>query len=898
MQMKARRLGSVAAVLLCACSAYAGPVSGAARAATAPTINRELSANVGVSTATIEAQVNPGEAATSYHFEYGTSTSYGTSVPLPDATIGAGTSDATVTVQIADLHAGATYHYRVVADNAEGTTVGPDRSLRTFASAESGEQECSNALIRNAQSSTYLPDCRAYEMVSPVDKDGGNIAADATFTQSSVNGNAVKYYSTTAFGDAQGIETRGAEYVSQRGEAGWTTHSINPEQGSTSLVAIFAGSQYQYLSPDLSQGVYFALTPVTPGHPDVERAANLYLRNDILSGPPGNYELLSDCPGCGQTPLPARPQSAQGLEVAFAGASADLDRIFFESVNKLTVEAANTNPAVPKLYEWHDGVLRLAGVLPDGEPAEGSVAGAGAGGGTGLGEGGWTEDAVSSDGSRVVFTSVGPGSEEEAGYVGNLYMRIDSSETIQLNESERSVPDPRGPQPAKFWAATADGSRVYFATREMLTDDSPEGADNLYMYDAAAPAGKRLTLISVDSEPGGQGDANNAETGAAVTGVSADGSYVYFVDRKDLVPGQPPFSRNTNGGALFVWHDGVVRYIASHDHIGLPYSATAWGERGRQYNSNFRVDRSGLQAVFTSSDPQTAREAGYENHAATPSDCVGGIETEANEEILCDEVYLYDYASNKVVCVSCDTSGAAPVGDSGFEAQWAVDNAFNFSFTDYSRTQYRNNAISDDGRYVFFDTTDALVPRDTNHRRDVYEYDTATGEVHLISSGTCACDSEFVDASPDGKNVFFITQQQLVLADIDANADLYDARVGGGIEAQNVAPSAPCEGDDCQGPVGAPPVFSLPASATFSGLGNAGTQVGTVTKKKPRAKKQKPRAKHKAKSKGKQHRKAKRRAKSTRRVNATRSRLGQARSAPARERASRQMTGHSGGGAV
>ncbi|HEY2766850.1 MAG TPA: hypothetical protein VGI76_01260 [Solirubrobacteraceae bacterium] len=844
--MSARRLGSFVGAWVGAWLVVFLSCQAIALAASAPTVDREFSANVGVSTATIEAEINPQEVATSYHFEYGTGASYGTSAPLSDAAIGAGASGVVVTLPLAGLQAGTSYHYRVVATNAEGATAGPDHVLKTSSPEVEGGASCSNALIRGSQSASYLPDCRAYEMVSPASKKGANIAADASQTQSSLSGDAIKYYSTAAFGDAQGIATHGAEYVSQRGATGWTTHGINPEQSSTTLLSSFTGSQYQYLSPDLSEGVYFALTPVTPGHPDVERAANLYLRDDILSGPPGNYELLSDCPACGSIPLPPRSLGAFGLEVAFAGASADLGHVFFESVNKLTPEAAATNPAGPKLYEWDRGALRLAGILPNGEPAEVSVAGAGAGGGTRLAEGGWTEDAISTDGDRVVFTA-GPGMEGvdgDAVNVGALYMRINHAETIQLNTNERSVPDPGGAQPARFCAATPDGSRVFFTTKEMLTDDSPEHAESLYMYDTKAPAGQRLTLISVDREPGGSDGGGRT----VVTGITADGSYVYFAGGAMLVPGQPPFGNSYD--ALFVWHEGSVRYVASQ----LPLDpGSDWGGFARSGGyTNFRVDRSGLQAIFTSSDPVTAQRVGYEN--------VGKCETEFAVQ-PCDETYYYDYTTNKLVCASCDPSGAAPLGQSGFSAVKGIDNAFNFGFTAYSRTQYLNRALSEDGRYVFFDTVDALVPRDTNHRRDVYEYDTATDQVHLISGGTCACDSLFVEIGADGANAFFVTQQRLVRADVDTNADLYDARVNGGIEAQNGTPPAPCEGDDCQGPAGGTEAFAPPSSATFAGQGNKSPlTTQRPAKAKRKAKPKRRRAKHRKTT----HRKAAKTGRSTR----------------------------------
>jgi predicted lipoprotein with Yx(FWY)xxD motif len=72
-------------------------------------------------------------ATTTYHFEYGTSTAYGTSVPAPDADAGSGLATP-VSQQIIGLQANTTYHYRLVSTNSvEGTGFSEDR---TFSTAE------------------------------------------------------------------------------------------------------------------------------------------------------------------------------------------------------------------------------------------------------------------------------------------------------------------------------------------------------------------------------------------------------------------------------------------------------------------------------------------------------------------------------------------------------------------------------------------------------------------------------------------------------------------------------------------------------------------------------------------------------------------------------------------
>jgi hypothetical protein len=75
--------------------------------------------------------VNPDSLETTYHFELGTSTSYGTNLPEPDATLAAGSSAVAVSREVTDLLPNTTYHYRIVAANSEGQGVSGDESFTT-----------------------------------------------------------------------------------------------------------------------------------------------------------------------------------------------------------------------------------------------------------------------------------------------------------------------------------------------------------------------------------------------------------------------------------------------------------------------------------------------------------------------------------------------------------------------------------------------------------------------------------------------------------------------------------------------------------------------------------------------------------------------------------------------
>jgi hypothetical protein len=103
----------------------------------------------------------------------------------------------------------------------------------------------------------------------------------------------------------------------------------------------------------------------------------------------------------------------------------------------------------------------------------------------------------------------------------------------------------------------------------------------------------------------------------------------------------------------------------------------------------------------------------------------------------------------------------------------------------------------------------------------------------LISTGTSTSNSHFLDASASGGDVFFLTGQALVGWDTDANYDIYDARIGGGVPEPVAAPLG-CSGDTCRGPLAAAPSTGSPGSATLDGGGNATVPVvKKVAVKKP-----------------------------------------------------------------
>jgi hypothetical protein len=706
-------------------------------------------------------------------------------------------------------------------------------------------------------------------MVSPAEKNGSDIIGDSSHVHAAAAdgiGGApmgVTFGALAGFADARGIGAL-SEYMAQRdgtqGTSGWATHAITPAQPPLSLSATAGGLGATYesdLSPDLQHGVLQTWAPLV-AEPNISGVENLYVRNDLRTPGAGTYRLLSSCPLCdaSSTPLPTLRNFA--IKTVFAGASADFSHVLFESPLNLTADATG---ASFKLYENVNGALRLfttpgnAG-CDGGDPC--SVASQGV-------ERNYAPHSISADGSRVLFVApVAPGADFPQDGTDAAAAKIFEFDdhgtpssaddtTVQVNASEltdcagdpscggNGIPDPAPVTalPATYWDASADGGRVFFTTPEQLTDDTPAGTTsrNLYMWSTTPDAqGHHLTHLDADRNPG---DAPAPADG--VIGVSDDGHFVYFTAHGQLVndPGLP-----LDKTSIYVWHDdGSAPEV---DFIG--YFAQP-GDEGANLNPQWvmpklaRVTPDGRHLVFEASDGTGL--TGY-NHGACGLDNHGFPNSNLTADGECSEAYVYSADEHELVCASCNPSGAPATANVYVPASGAFSN---FSGRAASTPQL-NHALSDDGRRVFFSTAEALVPEDVNGVIDVYEYDVPTHSVRLISSGTDAADSWFMDASANGDDVFFVTQSRFVGWDTDQNYDLYDARVNGGFP--DPTPKKVCFVDACQGALGNPPSFDTPSSLSVTGLGNPKTSALKKVVVKPLTKAQKlNRALRKCKSKRK-----------------------------------------------
>jgi hypothetical protein len=806
-----------------------------------PRVSSPSASQIEDTSATLNAEVNPAGESTTYHFEFGDQGPCDSnpcqSVPVPEASAGSGSSSVAASGQISNLSPDTTYHFRLAATNPDATSYTPDATFTTYPGSPSFGP-CPNDQFRTG-ASARLPDCRAYEQASPVDKNGNDIVLTEQGTQASSAGGGITFTTSGALPGASGSQ-EWPLYLATRGATAWSTQGLLPPSAFGGAANVIGWT------PDLA-----------------------YSFSDVGNTSP--FQLLSRrSSDASITPI----ANVTYPDLLFAAVSSGDSHVLFESDQQLTPDApaGRTNLY---LFAPATGALSLAGVLPESScasppcvPAGGSFAGPyDWWHGTtpaGLKRGGasrnyFTQElhTISSNGDRAFFTA--------ADGAGQVYLRSGlngpSPETVQISASQRGTPDPNGAKPAEFMGATPSGSRAFFASCAKLTDDSTavstaanrcdtssQGQD---LYRWLAPGGGCQLAEGCLDDIAVDGDDPLGAQVQGVLGVGDSGDDVYFVANGVLAgntgahgatatPGNCQIAASgeasyTGSCNLYHWHDGAATFVARLDASGGGRNGDAmdWAPNP-EIGSGFRtvptgaVSADGQSVLFRSQLPLTA----YDNRKVP-------------------EFYRF-HSGDPLRCVTCNPTGAAPVGDPGLRS--AVSAQILSGGQTFGHWFTRN--FSSDGSKFFFETPDKLAAADVNGDlacplvhfgqgdgkgpacRDVYEWEAPGsgscsqasaaysaqdgGCIYLLSTGTNPEPTFFADASASGDDVFLLTRDALVPADGDQLADVYDARTGGGLASQHEIPAPPCDvnAGACEGPGTVPPSAAGAGSGAFQGPGN------------------------------------------------------------------------------
>jgi hypothetical protein len=590
----------------------------------------------------------------------------------------------------------------LVGVNSRGTTYGDDHSFTT---------------------DTAVAAPRAYEMVSPIEKEGVPVDTSFTGIAASPDGNSILYASDKTVFPGSQSGPHFPRVLARRSAGGWaSTPTDLPLDQLRPDKYLFYGTLTS--SRDLGQGLVLSHRKLTSDA--VEGGWNVYRRDPFAASPTADHLTLlgSDNRLSGL----AYPDS----QFVLIGASTDQRKLVLTER-----EGA--------MYEASGGTVRPVSVLPDGTTAPSA--------GVALST---LDDPhqISDDGSRIFFSVIGP--------AAGLYLRKNGITTVPISVSHRPG-DPTTPVGASFAGATPDGRYVMFVTApavQGLTPDAPDGGSgSMYRYDVDTDT---MTFVASDVD-------NEAKFAA----LPATGEAYYQ-------SGMNPTGAPGDGPYLLHAGDGPTALVGA---LGGDDPANPSTNPRRIFSG--KLSPSGRYFAFVSRAPLTA----YDNEGGAVCYDLrvkeGGAGTATSSR--CNELYLYDSHTRQLSCPSCRTDGRPPTGDARYGQDSGGAALFN---------RYLPRSVLDDGT-VFFDTPDPLAGADANGTPDVYSW--RNGRATLITRGSHAATSMFLDATPDGSNVFFATDERLVGQDRDDTVDLYDARLGGGIASQSPpAGPAPCSADECR----------------------------------------------------------------------------------------------------
>jgi hypothetical protein len=660
---------------------------------------------------------------------------------------------------------------------------------------------CGNEGLRSVLGSGSLPDCRAYEMVTPPYKEGYPLLVFGSGYSS--DGDKAILYSLGSLVGAPGqgaTSEGGALYSATRTVSGWQLASLN------SPLSEFVGQIPVAVEADSGETLWLQHTP--------EQSAltqDLYIRSAT-----GAFSLV------GPASLPPEGEEEPSNEIAASGERSDRPVAATSNYEHIVLEGGGS------LYEYSgtgNSEPILVGVTGGKESRHLiSVCGTRLGSTQGL-----TYNALSADGESVFFTVLpgcgGLGSAEVFARLHGSVVSPEAASTVDVSASECTLGALGcGAESGKnFEGASEDGQRVFFTSTQKLTNEAVNGTAggnavelngcstivagaggcNLYEYDFGAAEGERLRLVEGGEVLG-------------VAGIAESGTYVYYVSRS-VVAGS---GVDTLGNGPKAGQPNLYVYDAVTGETGLIGTLEEKDEAVWQKEFSRRpVEVAGGEGqflLFASSTP-----------GLTPGD------TSALEQL-----FEYDAETGELVRVTQGEDGYNDNGNdvsTGVKASSiaSVDESLGDGY-DFKATVNRLN-ISEDGKTVFFVTAGRLSPRAVSAEsgcQSVYEFRTAgalsEGAVHLVSDGRDTqlykgvfCGAEFHAMDASGGNVLFTTGDPLLSGDTDGfEQDIYDAREGGGFPLAPDGKEGVC-GSGCEGAVTAPPpVFGAPSSATLTGLGN------------------------------------------------------------------------------
>lgn len=610
------------------------------------------------------------------------------------------------------LQPGATYDFRLVASNSTPGNPQVDGEERTLRAPVAGRTEagieeaqpspCPNEALRSGHSA-HLPDCRAYEQVTPAEKAGAqDVFKYGARAEGTLVGEDGDHFMLHAPGVQWGAapDAKIANYFFTRTPTGWQMTAARPS-GET------GPDSYQpfLFSPDLTQVGLEAEWQTT-----------------LVSASP-NIEIEAGSPGGPYVTAASIPRSEVERQDVWVAMSADASKLILQTSDHTLLDGHNTGTTSgDDLYEFTDSELRQVNVLTGGGKI--SACGAKLVNGFEAYEGRSrgslsSAHAVSANGARVFF---------EDNCTHDLYMRMNGEETVDIGEYV-------------FLAANPEGSELLLEKRNGETHE-------FLLYEIATGSAKPLFSTQEEFfEPGRNG----------YPVISEDLDAIYFFSNAQLMREAPPPETGANlyrydiaaGKLQFVAQSGANSGAGYGGHSTSPdgqyfywIASAVAGVPGGTTNSEqvYRYDSAGdiVQCMSCASpfDPQPKLSATFlETGTTYPID---GVPVPRDASNNGDYVFF----DTPAALVPEDVDGeAAPEGVNGEHPSTAysvssdvyewrkngVDGCVHvqgcLTLISSGTGGYQNLLLgtTPSGDDVFFATHESLVPQDIDTAGDVYD---------------------------------------------------------------------------------------------------------------------------------------------------------------------------------
>jgi hypothetical protein len=732
-----------------------------------------------------------------------------------------------------------------------------------LAAGDANQATCSPATESSPGFRGYMPDCRAFELVSPA--YGGGAPPRGIFRQlppMTADGEQLLTQDFTGFAETGNLENAGFEdgavYEFSRIPSGWSTEALDPH------ASLAPRRRFDFPSADLNRSLWELFLPpsggeelpiVPPTGVKVDNDAVIAVREAAGAGK-GHFALVGPIAAPGHEPSEggANEPPVGGV----LGASAELTHIVFNvrAAGDQAWPGDDTLENARSLYEYEgtgEAEPVLVAVSNEGSVAEGAAregkahvneaarlvsrCGVRLGNAQIEGAGATTASgAVSASGGVVLFTALAC-AEAPKVPVNELYARVNASHTLALSEpamtparegvcsgvcrEDQLSAEGARRKPAFYQGASRDGSKVFFTTEQPLLNVDKDTGSDLYEAELEGlgtgehPAIRKLVMIS----QGAVGDPTPGEDAnvGGVAEISESGARVYFESTAVL-------TSTSNGNGEKAKPDVPNLYVYDTETGDTAFVAREAATVGTTADGEYLVFDSARDIEGTNDTSKTAQLFEYDAATETVVRVSSGQKSAAGYK--CEATHLVEEGYN------CD-------GNTSEYNAFAPGRNPDESHSALPAAGTTGLVVSKEGTVVFV-TGDPLAPGAVAGGENIYEY--PAGNVYLISPGSETTStspgsregSRLLGISENGQNVLFATTEQLVPQDTDTQSSWYDARESGGFPAPPT--TVPCQGEICQGALNTPPVFASPGSNTLTTSSNLAPPAEPKPAVKPKAK--------------------------------------------------------------